>query len=336
MARASSVNSTWVGELASNVSIGGSSLTLTTVSGTNWPSGSGIFGVQVGDDPDDDAELCQVTRTTTTLTLSASTLTKAHTAGASIYYLTTAEDINAKAGTDASNTFGGATDTFNSAVALNAPSTAADLTVAKLRQDAQILSTDWMTTFYGFNNTFTSINNRTSGQTTMSVDTDPIDTGLVTSATTYAVNTTTGEVVAITGSFGSGNLGIARGQLTGIGAAAAAAITAGDTWYILPYGLYSVKMEELIDNGFNFDVLQFLGYYTWMPMEIEMPDIVTYETQGREFNLQVDPDEFGGAPITVTYAAGAFDSPYTISSGLKSMFIAAGANGADYAHIGVY
>ena len=100
MARATAVDSTWIGELSANVSIGGSSVVLTTTSGTNWPSGAGIFGVQVGEDPDTDAELCQVTRSGSTLTLDASTLTKAHTAGASIYYLTTAPDINAKQDSD--------------------------------------------------------------------------------------------------------------------------------------------------------------------------------------------------------------------------------------------
>ncbi len=107
MARATSVDSTWVGELDANVSIGGTSLVLDTTSGTNWPSGAGIFGVQVGDDPDDDAELIQVTRSGSTLTLDASTptLTKAHTAGASIYLLLTALDHNNKASLDAGNNF---------------------------------------------------------------------------------------------------------------------------------------------------------------------------------------------------------------------------------------
>lgn len=101
MARATSVDSTWTGELDSGVSIGGTSFVLDTTSGTNWPSGSGIFGVQVGEDPDDDAELLQVTRSGATLTLDASTptFTKNHSAGAPVYYLTTAPDINAKSDT---------------------------------------------------------------------------------------------------------------------------------------------------------------------------------------------------------------------------------------------
>lgn len=98
MSRATSVDSTWVGELDANVSIGGTSATLASVVGTNWPSGAGIFGIQIGEDPDTDAELVQVTRSGAVLTNDASTptFTKAHTAGASIYYLTTAADINAK------------------------------------------------------------------------------------------------------------------------------------------------------------------------------------------------------------------------------------------------
>lgn len=100
MARAASVDSVWVGTLASGVSIGGTSSTLSSVVGTNWPdTGEGIFGIQIGEDPDTDGELVQVTRSGATLTNDASTptFTKAHSAGANVYYLTTAPDINAKA-----------------------------------------------------------------------------------------------------------------------------------------------------------------------------------------------------------------------------------------------
>lgn len=134
MARATSVDSTWVGELASDVSIGGTSATLADVTGTNWPSGAGIFGIQIGEDPDDDAELLQVTRSSTTLTLDASTptLTKDHTAGASIYYLTTAPDINAKLDSSALDTDGTLAANSDAKVATQkATKTYADLMVPK-------------------------------------------------------------------------------------------------------------------------------------------------------------------------------------------------------------
>lgn len=420
MARASSVDSTWVGTLAAGVSIGGTSSSLSSVSGTNWPSGSGIFGIQIGEDPDDDAELVQVTRSGTTLTNDASTptFTKAHSAGANVYYLTTAPDINAKAdaththaatdigsgsvsdtefgyldgvtsaiqtqlnakqasdsdltsiaGLTPSNddviqrksgswvnrtlaqlwddltgvartitgamTFTGGADFSGNSIFSGGTVSMDDLTTGILRQNAQILSTDWMTTFYGFNNTFTSTNNRTSVQTTMSVDVDPIDTGLQTSSTTYAVNTTTGEVVAISGSFGSGTLGITRGRLTGIGAAAAAAITSGDVWYVLPYGYYAVDLAFLIDNAFDYDSIQFNGDGVWMPMTILLPDPTTY-MNGRKLNLLLNPDLFGGAPLDVDFAAGTFAADFTISSGFKSMFLAPTPDNSDYLHIGAY
>lgn len=134
MARATSVDSTWVGELASDVSIGGTSATLADVTGTNWPSGAGIFGIQIGEDPDDDAELLQVTRSSTTLTLDASTptLTKDHTAGASIYYLTTAPDINAKLDSSALDTDGTLAANSDAKVATQkATKTYADTKLAK-------------------------------------------------------------------------------------------------------------------------------------------------------------------------------------------------------------
>lgn len=240
------------------------------------------------------------------------------------------------------NIFNGTTDSFNSTVYhygnvnLNGLTSAVDLSAAKFRQDAVTVSGDWMTGVYGFNNSFTSTNNRTSVQTTMSVDVDPIDTGLVTSATTYAVNTTTGEVVAISGSFGSGTLGITRGRLTGIGAAAAAAITTGDVWYVLPYGYYSFKLADYIDTGSDYDTLLFNGYGVWMPMTIELPDPTTYMS-GRKLNLLLNPDMFGlTAPLDVDFPAGTFAANFTLTSGFKSMYVAPAPDNSDYMIIGAY
>lgn len=112
MARATAVDSTEVRTLASGVSIGGSSLTLDTTPST-WQSGAGVYSVQVGEDPDTDAELVNVTRTGTTLTLSGGTLAKAHSAGANVYVIWSAADANDKASaadvTSAISTHDGAT-----------------------------------------------------------------------------------------------------------------------------------------------------------------------------------------------------------------------------------
>lgn len=94
MTRATLVNSTFVGTLSADVAIGGLSATLSSTTGIDWPT-SGTFAVQVGANPDVDAELVQVTRSGATLTL-ASAFTKAHVAGARIYLLIAAEDVNAK------------------------------------------------------------------------------------------------------------------------------------------------------------------------------------------------------------------------------------------------
>lgn len=357
MARASSVDSTWIGELSANVSIGGSTLTLASVVGTNWPSGTGIFGVQVGEDQDDDAELVQVTRSGSTLTLDASTLAKAHTAGVNIYYLTTAADINAKAN-DADvvhdtgnetvagdkvwtgdNTWNGASNTFNSIVTLAGVTEAYDLSAHVLKQyNALVTAADWVSAIMGATATFVSTNNRTAVQTVMTVDTDLSAGGLTPSATTYAVNSNTGEVVAITGFSGGTNPNITRGRLTGIGAAAAAAITAGDTWYVLPYGYYAIELGTLYDSGYNFDVLQFGGHYVWMPVTVNLADPTTYNMPGRSLQLVIDGySEFNGAPATVAYPGGSFTADFdTLTSGYKSMHLAAAPSATDYMHIGAY
>lgn len=330
------MNSIWVGELASNVSIGGSSLPLSSVSGTNWPSGSGVFGVQVGEDQDDDAELCQVTRSGSTLTLSASTLAKAHTAGVSIYYVATAEDINDKASLNAENIFAGV-QYFNAGIYSQAADQFADITALKLRTTPSTTGYDWMTTFLGVTNTFASTNNRTSGNTNMSIDTDMATGGLTPSATTYAVNSSTGEVVAMTADIGGGyTYTIARGQLTGIGAAAAAAITAGDVWYVLPYGYYAWDHEAIIDGANDYDTFLLQGVGVWMPLEVKLADITTYNTSGRNFNFLINPDEWGLAPANVAYAGGAFTQDFTATSGYKSMYLTAAPGGADYIIVGAY
>ena len=113
---------------------------LTTTSGTNWPSGAGIFGVQVGEDPDTDAELCQVTRSGSTLTLDASTLTKAHTAGANIYYLTTAADINAKQDSDSDLIAIAALSPSNDDVMQRKSGAWANRSLAQIRADLQAVS----------------------------------------------------------------------------------------------------------------------------------------------------------------------------------------------------
>lgn len=113
MARATAIDSTEVRTLASGVSIGGGSLTLDTTPST-WQSGaSAVYSVQVGEDPDTDAELVNVTRSGTTLTLSGGTLAKAHSAGDSVYVIWSAADANDKASaadvTSAISTHDGAT-----------------------------------------------------------------------------------------------------------------------------------------------------------------------------------------------------------------------------------
>lgn len=106
MARATAVDSIFAGTLDAGVSIGGSSCVLASTTGIDWGTTS-TFAVQVGDDPLVDAELVHVTRSSDTLTLASpsTTFTKAHSAGANVYLIVSAVDLNNKASLDAANTF---------------------------------------------------------------------------------------------------------------------------------------------------------------------------------------------------------------------------------------
>jgi hypothetical protein len=106
VARAAAVDSIFAGTLNASVSIGGSSCVLASTTGIDWGTTS-TFAVQVGDDPLTDAELVHVTRSSSTLTLASpsTTFTKAHSAGANVYLIVSAVDLNNKGSKDAANTW---------------------------------------------------------------------------------------------------------------------------------------------------------------------------------------------------------------------------------------
>lgn len=103
MARAAAVNSTFTGAVAAGgITAPAASHTMTDLTGIDWPSGAGVFAIQVGDDLEVDAEIVQVTRSAGLLTGS---FVLDHDAGDPIYYLADANDLNNKPSLDATNTF---------------------------------------------------------------------------------------------------------------------------------------------------------------------------------------------------------------------------------------
>jgi hypothetical protein len=226
--------------------------------------------------------------------------------------------------------------TFNANILSTGVDQFTDLTAFKLRGSSGTYGYDWMNTFLGIPSSFASTNNRTSGNTNMTIDTDLISAGFTVGSTSYAVNTTTGEVVALSSHLGGNTFGITRARLTGIGAAAAAAITAGDVWYVLPYGYYAWDHATIIDGAADYDEFLLQGAGVWMPLQVKLADISTYNTSGRKFNFLINPDEWGGAPANVSYAGGSFTQDFTATSGYKSMYLSATPGGADYLLIGAY